>query len=101
VLFLVALAFMFRLLVRVWTGESDYLHNGYTFYLTIAKSLLDGHGLCLGVGVGCGWRMPLYPLLIAPLLANRSPLPVAAGDRGRPRRLHGLARLEHRARAHR
>lgn len=65
----VALAFTLRLLVRIWTGESDYLRNGYALYLSIARSVVDGHGLCFGLGVGCARRMPLYPLLIAPFLA--------------------------------
>jgi 4-amino-4-deoxy-L-arabinose transferase-like glycosyltransferase len=63
-------AFALRLVVRLLSGEVDFLHNGYTLYVAIARSLLEGHGLCFAAGVGCARRMPLYPLLVAPLLAS-------------------------------
>ena len=62
-------AFTTRVVARVLAGEAAYLRSGYTFYLTIARTFVDGDGLCMATAAGCARRMPLYPLLIAPFAA--------------------------------
>jgi 4-amino-4-deoxy-L-arabinose transferase-like glycosyltransferase len=75
-LFIVVLAaFVARATLRLVGGEIDYLHNGYTLYLTIARTFLSGHGLCLQAGAGCARRMPVYSLLIAPFVASGAIFP--------------------------
>jgi 4-amino-4-deoxy-L-arabinose transferase-like glycosyltransferase len=68
-------AFVARATSRLVAGETDYLRNGYTLYLTIARTFLSGHGLCLAAGVGCARRMPVYSLLIAPFAASGALFP--------------------------
>ena len=62
-------AFTTRVVARVLAGEAAYLRSGYTFDLTIARTFVDGDGLCMATAAGCARRMPLYPLLIAPFAA--------------------------------
>src|SRR4249920_3082028 len=50
-------------------GEADFLENGYSFYLRMARTFLDGHGLCPAPGLQCAARVPGYPLLLAPFEA--------------------------------
>jgi 4-amino-4-deoxy-L-arabinose transferase-like glycosyltransferase len=66
---LVVAGFGLRLLLRLPAGESSFLDNGYTFYTDIARTFLEGHGFCGSPGEWCAGRMPIYPLLISPLLA--------------------------------
>jgi 4-amino-4-deoxy-L-arabinose transferase-like glycosyltransferase len=68
-------AFVARAASRLVRGELDYLHNGYTLYLAIARTFLSGHGLCLAAGAGCARRMPVYPILIAPFVASGAIFP--------------------------
>jgi 4-amino-4-deoxy-L-arabinose transferase-like glycosyltransferase len=67
---LAASAFVLRLVVRLVSGEDDFLRHGYTLYVALARTFLRGDGLCLSATLGCARRMPLYPLLIAPMLAT-------------------------------
>ncbi len=71
---LVLVAFVARAALRLAHGEVDFLHNGYTLYLAIARSFVSGHGLCMA-GAGCARRMPVYPLLIAPFAASGTIFP--------------------------
>jgi 4-amino-4-deoxy-L-arabinose transferase-like glycosyltransferase len=63
-------AFALRVAVRLWIGEAAYEEGSYRLYLHIARTWLDGDGLCWGAGVSCAQRMPLYPLWLAPFVAT-------------------------------
>lgn len=65
---IVGAAFVLRVGVRLALGRADFLEHSYTFYLTIADQLVQGHGFCMGPGAGCAVRMPAYPLLVAGFL---------------------------------
>lgn len=67
---LLCLAFGLRLICRLRYGEANFLENGYGFYREIAQTFIDGGGLCWGANVRCAVRMPVYPMVIAPLLAT-------------------------------
>ena len=72
----VALGAVLRLVIRLASGEDAFLTNGYTFYLDIARTAWAGDGLCYAPGESCALRMPLYPLLLAPLVAAGAVYPV-------------------------
>src|SRR5581483_4008760 len=72
---LVLAAFVARATLRLAHGEIDFLHDGYTLYLAIARTFLAGHGLCLAASQGCARRLPVYPLLIAPFAASGTIFP--------------------------
>ena len=67
---LAGLAFVLRLGARLWLTDAASVEEGYTIYLTIARTFAEGGGLCGAPGEGCSQRMPLYPLLLSPLVAN-------------------------------
>jgi hypothetical protein len=46
---------------------------GYSLYVDIAESFLQGEGFCTAAGERCALRVPLYPLLLAPLLLTPWP----------------------------
>lgn len=54
-----------RIAARVWRGEISFLTEGYTLYLSLADTFLQGDGLCYAPGDTCAIRLPLYPLFIA------------------------------------
>jgi predicted O-methyltransferase YrrM len=58
-------AFALRVVTRLANGEADFLHNGYSFYLSMATSFLQGHGLCTMPGARCAVRVPIYPLFLS------------------------------------
>lgn len=64
------LAFVARCALRLGAGEADFLTNSYSFYTTLATSLLHGTGLCMGPGQGCALRVPMYPVFLTPWLAT-------------------------------
>lgn len=68
-LLLVMLGVACRLGIRLADGEANFLENGYSFYLSIARTFLGGHGLCVSAGEHCALRVPVYPLLLSPFLA--------------------------------
>lgn len=67
---LLTIAFGLRLLVRLPRDESSFLEDGYTFYLDMARTFLDGSGFCWEPAYRCADRMPVYPLLISPFLSS-------------------------------
>jgi len=62
---LVITAVVARIAARTWRGEVAFLTEGYTFYLTLADTFLQGDGLCYAPGDSCAIRLPLYPLFLA------------------------------------
>jgi len=54
-----------RIVARTWRGEMSFLTEGYTFYLSITDTFLQGDGLCYAPGDSCAIRLPLYPLFLA------------------------------------
>jgi 4-amino-4-deoxy-L-arabinose transferase-like glycosyltransferase len=70
ILALVALAFVLRVAVRLALTAPDAVDEGYTFYLGIARTFVDGGGLCGAPGEGCTQRVPVYPLFLAPFVAT-------------------------------
>lgn len=64
---LVATGVVARIAARVWRGEMSFLTEGYTFYLSLADTFLQGDGLCYAPGDSCAIRLPLYPLFLAAL----------------------------------
>lgn len=46
-------------------GRERFVDDGYSFYVEIARTLLDGGGLCFGSGESCAVRGPVYSLLVA------------------------------------
>jgi hypothetical protein len=74
-----------------------FVDDGYTFYAEIAHTFWSGEGLCYAPGVECAQRMPLYPIVVAPLLASGAAYPwlivVQAGlGAVQPLVAHALAR---------
>ena len=67
---LVVLAFALRLVVRLARGEAIFLDQGYTFYLSIARTLVAGGGFCSAPGGDCVTRMPAYPLMLASFVSS-------------------------------
>lgn len=61
----VTIGIVLRFAVRLWLGESSFLADGYTFYVTLADNLLSGVGLCYGVNDHCALRLPVYPMFLA------------------------------------
>src|SRR5438093_1548110 len=66
---LLLLGFALRVVIRLKTGEADFLENSYYFFRKIAETFLNGSGLCVTPGAGCAMRVPVYPLFLAPFLA--------------------------------
>ncbi|MGH9383050.1 MAG: glycosyltransferase family 39 protein [Vicinamibacterales bacterium] len=65
----IAAAFALRVAARMWLTDAPYDESGYSFYLQIARTWLDGGGLCREPSVQCAQRMPLYPVWLAPFVA--------------------------------
>ena len=63
-------AFLLRLGTRLWLTDAASVDEGYTFYLGIARTFVQGGGLCAAPGEACSQRVPVYPLLLAPLVAG-------------------------------
>lgn len=60
-----ALSFALSLGFALARGRERFVNDGYSFYIDIARTLLDGGGLCFGSGESCAVRGPVYPLLVA------------------------------------
>ena len=60
---LLAVAFLFRLAVRMSFGEADFWVNSYSDYYALAEQFVQGKGLCFDTT--CAWWPPLYPLFLA------------------------------------
>jgi hypothetical protein len=56
-------------------GPDDFIHDGYEFYLTLSRNLLDGVGLCYSAEGGCAARMPVYPLWLSLFVATDTVYP--------------------------
>jgi 4-amino-4-deoxy-L-arabinose transferase-like glycosyltransferase len=67
---MVAVAIAVRAGAGLMRGETAFLHDGYEFYLTIARNFLDGVGLCYSAEGGCAARMPVYPLWLAVFMST-------------------------------
>jgi 4-amino-4-deoxy-L-arabinose transferase-like glycosyltransferase len=65
----VVFGILMRIVIRLASGEAAFLTDGYSFYLTIAENLVAGDGFCYAPDESCALRMPLYPLVLAPLAA--------------------------------
>jgi 4-amino-4-deoxy-L-arabinose transferase-like glycosyltransferase len=66
---IVVIGIVMRTVIRLASGEAAFLTNGYSFYLAIAENLVAGNGFCYAPEESCALRMPLYPLVLAPLAA--------------------------------
>lgn len=67
VYWIAALAIPLRIGARLYySGVSDYWAEGYTFFFHLAQSIARGHGIAVN-GVATGFRVPLYPILLAGL----------------------------------
>ncbi len=66
-----ALAFVLRIVARLfYTGIARFWVDGYTFFFALAQSIASGKGISLG-GTPTGFRVPLYPILLAGLTLGR------------------------------
>lgn len=77
VYWIAALAIPLRIGARLYySGISDYWDEGYTFFIRLAENIARGHGIAEN-GVATGFRVPLYPILLAGLtLGHRAFWPV-------------------------
>lgn len=67
-----ALAFALRLGARLlYTSNTDFWSQGYTFFFDIAQSIAAGQGIAMG-GTPETFRVPLYPLFLAALTLGHS-----------------------------
>jgi 4-amino-4-deoxy-L-arabinose transferase-like glycosyltransferase len=64
---LAGLAFLLRLIARLWQGIDLFWVNGYTFFFDLAQSIAAGKGIALADGVPTAFRVPLYPIFLAAL----------------------------------
>jgi len=63
----VALAFAVRVVARLlYTSNSAFWSEGYTFFFDIAQSIAAGQGISMG-GTAETFRVPLYPIVLAAL----------------------------------
>jgi hypothetical protein len=64
---LAAIAFLLRVIARLWQGIDLFWVNGYTFFFRLAQSIAAGKGIALADGVPTAFRVPLYPIFLAAL----------------------------------
>jgi hypothetical protein len=72
-LWILAGAFVLRAGVGLTRLDDPLATGGYSLYVDLAESFLRGEGLCTGPADRCALRLPLYPLLLAPLLLTSWP----------------------------
>lgn len=64
--YIIILAFVTRVAVRLHLGAIDFWTNGYTFFFDLAQNIAAGNGIALYVAP-TAFRVPLYPIFLAAL----------------------------------
>jgi 4-amino-4-deoxy-L-arabinose transferase-like glycosyltransferase len=59
------LAILVRVGVRLCYGSLNYWENGYTFFFALAENIAAGRGLAFDGGPPTAFRVPLYPAFLA------------------------------------